>query len=110
MNQVAITNTGADIRYVGGLAIPAGETRLVDAALLPPDAPPEPVAPDAPAAADGEEDPDLWAARVLDGTVAEIVEILPDLDAEQLTRLGDAEAEGRNRSTLLAAIAAALQP
>jgi len=95
MNQVPIHNSGQTNRYIGGICIPPGETRLIDARLLPP----EPAAePDAPVA-----DP---IGDLLKLSVREIVADLGEFDDETLSRIEERElAAGSPRKTLLEAIA-----
>jgi hypothetical protein len=95
MNQVPIHNTGNTNRYIGGVCIPPGETRMIDARLLPPEPPDEP----APPAADPIGD-------LLKLSVKEIVADLGEFDDETLARIEARElADETPRKTLLDAIA-----
>lgn len=96
MNRVPFHNSTDKGMYVGNVFIPAGGTRTVDAALLPP-------AQETPA----EASPDAGdpIAALAAGKVTEIVAALPGLDADQLKALDAAERAGKNRTTVLEAIA-----
>jgi hypothetical protein len=97
MEQKPVHNAGKTTRYLGGIAIPPGETRMVDARLVPDDKPPEAADPA------GEPDP---LAELLKLSVAQIVRELPGLDDEAVTRLGMRENLRDNpRKSLLEAIA-----
>lgn len=97
MNQVPIHNTGKTNRYIGGICIPPGETRMIDARLLPPEAEHAPE-PDAPAA-----DP---IGDLLKLSVKEIIADLGEFDDETLARIEARELEDKPpRKTLLDAIA-----
>lgn len=85
MRKVAFTNTTASFAHVGGVMIPPGDTRDVDARLVPgyqaEAAGAEPVVPADP------------LALVLAGKVAEVVAGLEALDDDELDRLMVLEAE-----------------
>lgn len=100
MDKVPYHNTTDTPRYVGGVLVEAGQTRMVPAMAVNPPAAAAPAAP----AADGHDDALL---ALLDGNTAEITEALPGLDAAQLDALELAEANGKTRKGVLAAIAAA---
>jgi len=100
MNEVPVKNDGKTTRYVGGFAIPPGETRILPAASVPRHLhrAPTPVEP--------KEAPDTFVADTLDGTVDEIKAILPTITAEDLDVLETAEMDenGKNRKGVLNAI------
>ena len=98
MKQLPYYNDQPHAIFVGAVMIPPGHTRLVDAALLPqPEA--EPAPPSQPA------DP---LVELLKGNVAQVVDAIPGLSIEDLTRLGDLEQTGGQRKGVLGAIAARL--
>ena len=83
--------------FLGGVMIPVGDTRLVDARLLP-----EPVmaavsTPEGAAAIDLE--------ALLQGTVAEVMLVLPDLSREEVEQLGELEQMGQARRGILGPVA-----
>ena len=98
MKQLPYCNDQPHAVFVGAVMIPPGHTRLVDAALLPqPEA--EPAPPSQPV------DP---LVELLKGNVAQVVDAIPGLSIEDLTRLGDLEQIGGQRKGVLGAIAARL--
>ncbi len=97
MDEVPITNTGDCVRYVAGVAIPPGETRLVSRALIPA---PEQESKDG-ALDNASSDP---LHGLLEHSVKDIVGTFDDLDVEDLRRLEAAEREGASRVTLLQAL------
>lgn len=99
MNEIPVHNDGADIRWVGAVMIPPGETRLIPAHQVP--AHLRPQAPPAPAPA--RSDPVL---ELLDGPVRDVLAALPGLDDDVLATLRQAEIDGKTRKSLLEGIAA----
>ena len=98
MNRTHYHNTAAHPVYIGGVMIPAGSTREVDARLVPATA--------APAAAPSEDEkPADPILALLDGTVAEVKAALPDLSEEDLAKLEAAEEGGKTRKGVLEAVA-----
>lgn len=83
--KIPVHNPGAMPMYVAGLMIPPGETRHFDADLVPLHL--RPAAP-APVADEPQYDP---LAELLEGNVKAVVTALPDLDDEDLARLGELE-------------------
>ena len=85
------------MRTVAGRAIPPGETRLIPASALPPNVVAEieaahrnETATDEPATDEQDDDAalsDAFLCEILQGTVAEILQSLPDLDDVLLARL-----------------------
>jgi hypothetical protein len=94
MEKKPFHNALAVVAYIGGVMIPAGATRLVDAQFVP-DAPAE--AGPAPA------DPIL---ELLDNNVGHVVEALPGLSDEDLDKVEAAENAGKTRKGVLEGIAA----
>lgn len=99
MNKVPYTNETTHFVHIGGVTIPPGETRDVDATLLPgyePPvlAPPEPEVP-----------PDLLA-ELLKASIKNIVPEMPGMSADDLARAVTLEEAGQKRRTLLEAFAA----
>ena len=95
--QVPIENKGAMPIYVGGMMIPAGETRHFAEDDLPPE-----FRSSAPVVNDELADP---FAEILDGNVHEVTGALDLLNHEWLVRLEAMELAGKNRKGVLAAIA-----
>lgn len=106
MNQVPITNHGATLMFVGNVAIPPGETRIFEAADLPPHLRPEKAPAPLPA------EPEDRLLELLDGNVSDIVAAIaergadgtPMLSDDELIRLGEAEANGKTRKSLMKAL------
>lgn len=94
--QRYVENTTPNPMFVGNAMIPPGEGRMVEVAD---------VAQQAAAPAAGPSIDEL-ATELLKGTVAKISAALAELTHEALDRLELLEAEGANRTTLLAAIGA----
>lgn len=80
MQKIPYYNSKDHAVFMGGVMVPAGETRLVDAALLP-QAEPETVT---------EKQPDALA-ELLKGNVADVLAKLPELNLEDIERLGELE-------------------
>lgn len=97
MNRTHYHNTAAHPIYVGGVMIPAGASREVDARLVPGAA----AATEEP---EGEPPADPILA-LLDGNVAEVKAALPGLSDEDLDRLEAAEDNGKTRKGVLEAVA-----
>lgn len=97
MKQIPYFNDTTHTVFVGGVMVPAGESRLVDARLLPQHEVHEP----APEQADP-------LAELLKGTVAEVVAKLPELEHDDLERLGELEQLGQARKGILGPIAETL--
>lgn len=95
--QVPIENKGSMPIYVGGMMIPAGETRHFSEDDLPPE-----FRSSAPVVQDDLADP---FAEILDGNVHEVTGALDLLNREWLVRLEAMELAGKNRKGVLAAIA-----
>jgi hypothetical protein len=90
MSRIPYTNTLSVAVYIGGVCVPAGGTRTVDAALLAPVA-----APDAPPS----EDPLLALAG---GSVKEIIAAIPGVSDDDLAGLIELErAASKPRKTLI---------
>jgi hypothetical protein len=100
MKEIPFHNDGQNTRYVAGIAIPPGEVRMVPENRVPR------VAPQA-AAPELAADPEAEALeRLLEHSVREMGDLLPEIEAGLLDRLEAAEqAKEKPRSTLLAAIA-----
>jgi hypothetical protein len=94
MNKVHHHNTTAAPMYVGGVMIPPGAARLVDARLVPGAKPKTEPLP--------EGDPLL---DILDGSVPEVVARLDAVSAVGLNQLEAAEKNGKTRKGVLAGIA-----
>ena len=101
MEQIPIRNPGATNLFVAGVCIPPGETRLFDAATLPPHLRPQAEA-EAPATADAGADDAL--RQMLEHGVKDITAMLAGMSSEELAALAQAEAAGKARKTLLGAI------
>lgn len=100
IKQIPVTNDGESTMYVGGLAIPAGETRLIDERLVPPEYKEAELL-----AADTAETDPLEALIAL--SVAKLVLGLPALTDEELVRLEALEnAKEKPRAGALAEITA----
>lgn len=91
-----VENTTPNAMYVGNSMIPPGEGRMVEVSD---------VATEPEAEAPGPSIDEL-VTELLKGTVAKVSEALPGLTHEALDRAELLEAEGANRTTLLAAIGA----
>lgn len=97
MNLVPYTNTKPYNQHIGGRVIRPGETRMVDASLLPAATPAE-AAPEAPQP--------LTIADLAKKSVKEIVAALPSLSAEDLDALLVADAaDGNARKGVTEAVA-----
>ena len=97
MNLKPYFNDADHLVFIGGVMIPSGDTRLVDARLLP-----EPVMA-AVSMPEGAAPIDLEA--LLQGTVAEVVLVLPSLSCEELEQLGELEQMGQARRGILGQVA-----
>ena len=97
MKLVPFFNDTEHVVFIGGVMVPAGDTRLVDARLL--------VVEDelVSAGLDAEAGIDLEA--LLHGNVGEVVATLPLLSLEQLQELGGLEQVGKSRQGILGPIA-----
>ena len=97
MKLVPFFNDTEHVVFMGGVMVPAGDTRLVDARLL--------VVEDelVSAGLDAEAGIDLEA--LLHGNVGEVVATLPLLSLEQLQELGGLEQVGKSRQGILGPIA-----
>ena len=82
--------------FLGGVMIPVGDTRLVDARLLS-----EPIM----AAVSMPEGTAIDLEALLQGTVAEVVLVLPDLSREEVEQLGELEQMGQARRGILGPVA-----
>lgn len=96
--KVPYTNETTKFMHVGGVTIPPGATRDVDASLLPgpkPQAeePAKPVMPDA-------------IAELLKKKVGDVTAALAGLSDDDLAKAGEQEQAGRNRKSVVEAIAA----
>lgn len=96
--RIPVTNHGDTMLHVGGKVIRPGETRHIDAALVPESLHPqtEQAQDDAPA------DPLL---ALLDGNAKEIAAALAGLSLDQLAELEAAEEAGKTRKGVMASIA-----
>ena len=100
MKQVPITNTSSANLHIAGVVIRPGSSRMVDAALVPPDLLPDEAQPEEPAS-DGT---DALDALLL-GSVLEITKALPGLSDDDLTRINSREGVGKKRKGVFDAIA-----
>jgi hypothetical protein len=101
MGTKYIENLGSETIFVGGKMIPPGEGREIDELLLPPEHR------DAPAPqVDTPPSLDELLGKELDKSVKDLEATLGGLTQEALDRMGELEAEGKQRKTLLEAIAA----
>lgn len=91
------TNETKNFMHIGGVTIPPGETREVDATLLPGHAPDDGMAPDVPL------DP---LAQLMAGSVAVITAALPTLSDADLAHVTELEEAGVARKSMLAALSA----
>jgi len=103
VKMVPITNTSAAFLHVGGKVIAPGDTRHVDASMVPPDLLPKD---DSGEAADAPAAPANPMAELAQGTIAQIVPELPNLSDDDLLSLEAIELEGGNRKGLIDAIEA----
>lgn len=94
MKQIPYFNEAVTTIFIGGVMVPAGESRLVDARLVPQQ---QSVAPDP-------ERVDILA-ELLKGTVAEVLAKLSELTPDELGRLGELEQVGQARKGILGPIA-----
>lgn len=99
MNKVPHTNETQKFLHIGAVTIPPGETRDVDASLLPGFKPVVglPSQPEIP--------PDLLA-ELLKASIKNIVPELPGMSDDDLARAATLEAAGQHRKSLLEAFAA----
>lgn len=95
-NRVAYTNPHAHPEYIGGVMIPAGETREIDATHHPDYRPTE----SGTAAA-----PQTIVEVLLAGDVATLLAHIPALGADDLQALSDREQAGARRENVLSALA-----
>lgn len=97
-NRIAYTNNHAHTEFIGGVMIPPGETREIDATHHP-----DYQAPDAGASADSP------AHHIVDvllaGDVATLLAHVPALGADDLQELSDREQSGARRENVLSALA-----
>ncbi len=98
-NRVAYTNPHKHPEYIGGVMIPAGETREIDATHHPDYRPPE---------SGTAEAPQHIVDVLLAGEAANLLAHIPALGAEDLQLLSDREQEGARRKDVLSAIAVQL--
>lgn len=98
-NRVAYTNPHKHPEYIGGVMIPAGETREIDATHHPDYRPPESGTADT---------PQHIVDVLLAGDAANLLAHIPALGAEDLQLLSDREQEGARRKEVLSAIAVQL--
>ena len=106
MSQVPIKNSGKTVMHVANVLIPPGETKVFDAADLPPHM--QPARGPAPLPTE----PDDPLLELLDENVPEIVKAIqsrgadgtPELSNDDLIRLGEAEANGKTRKGLMNAL------
>lgn len=98
-NRVAYTNPHKHPEYIGGVMIPAGETREIDATHHPDYRPPESGTADT---------PQHIVDVLLAGEAAKLLAHIPALGAEDLQLLSDREQEGARRKEVLSAIAVQL--
>ncbi len=97
MSTVHHTNETKNFMHVGGVTIPPGETREVDAALLPGGVQDDVLVPD------NQLDP---LEQLMTGSVAAITAALPSLSDEDLARATELEEAGVARKSMLAALSA----
>lgn len=95
MKKIPFYNEKINAVWVGMVMVPPSSTRMVDAALLPP----QPQVADEP-----ESEPDALA-DLLKGTAAEVVASLPTLSLAETEHLGELEQIGQQRKGILSAIA-----
>lgn len=101
MEKIPVHNNTEMPIYVAGRMIPPGETRHFDPAQVPPEHRPTP-----PEEASVEQPPVDPLAVILEGNVNEVLAGIDALDADELSRLEQLEAEGKDRKTVLEAVAA----
>lgn len=97
MKTVHHTNDTPNFMHVGGITIPPGETREVDAVLLPGHQPEE----DGGKSLDELDDP---LVQLLTGSVSTVTAALQGLSDADLVRAGELEAAGVNRKSLMSAL------
>ena len=106
MGKRFVFNDGDTAKFIGGVMIPPQDGRDVDEMFL------EPTEGDGAGGGDAELEPERGDTaldnlrEVLAGNVASVKAQLADFSDETLEQLAALEAEGANRSSLLAAIAA----
>lgn len=106
MSEVPITNHGKTLMFVNNVAIPPGETKIFDESELPPHLRPAKAPTPLPA------EPEDRLLELLDGNVSDIVAAIaergedgtPMLSDDELIRLGEAEANGKTRKSLMEAL------
>lgn len=104
--RIVVTNPTAMPLYVGSEIVPPGETRDFAESSVPPHLRPAAAAPEAPPPADPIAELLDQPVKAIAAAMAERSEIgVPTVSDEQLAALKTAEEAGKNRSTLLAAIA-----
>lgn len=96
--QHPVTNHGKTFMTVGNAVIPPGETRMVEAHLVPPDQQPEAVEATTPPPADA-------IAELAKANVGKIIAAIPTLTLFDLDELDAYEQSGKNRKSVLEAIA-----
>ncbi len=94
MKEVPYHNDSETIKHIGGKMIRPGETRMVDASMLP-------------NAHERNEQAEAKSSEptLIDGTVAQITAALPGLSDEELAELKAAEEAGNTRKGVMNAIA-----
>ena len=97
MKLVPFFNDTEHVVFMGGVMVPAGDTRLVDARLL--------VVEDEPVSAGLDAEAGIDLEALLHGNVGEVVAKLPFLSLEQLQELGGLEQVGKSRQGILGPIA-----
>ena len=97
MKLVPFFNDAGHVVFMGGVLVPAGDTRLVDARLL--------ADVEAPVSAGLDAEAGIDLEALLHGNVGEVVATLPFLSLEQLQELGGLEQVGKARQGILGPIA-----
>lgn len=95
--KVPHTNETPNFQHVGGVTIPPGETRDVDASLLPGHVP-ETAEPNA--------EPQDHIAELLKGSVKAVIAEFESMFDEELEHMAKLEAAGQNRKSMVEAIVA----
>jgi len=93
MKEIAYHNDKDHAVHIGGKTIMPGNTRMVDASMLPN------------AHERAEDEAHVSEPTLLDGTVAEIAAALPGLSNEELAQLEEDEESGNTRKGVMKVIA-----
>ena len=96
-NRIAYTNSHAHTEFIGGVMIPPGETREIDATHHPDYC--------APGTGAGNDSPSHIVDVLLAGDVATLLAHVPVLSVDDLQELSDREQAGARRENVLSALA-----